>query len=187
MTIDERALPERVTWPSIPVGAGEVFEIHDPKQAAELSYRCRVLKAELSRMQTLADEVLRDTLAEQAATALRLDDLEVTEKTGTPSYDADEIYNGLVAAGMSPAAAESLFYVERKVADGKELNKLANRHDGYAKVIVAGTKRRRGSLSISRKRQHVATGQIPEAVHKQAVDEARSTREAEAEADELGI
>jgi len=187
MTVDERALPERISWPATPVGAGEVFYLHEPAQAAELSHRCATLMAELRRMKMLADEALRDELASKAAAKLIVSaDLEVEEEPGRVSYDGEALYSGLVAAGLEPDVVAEMF--KPVLRDARELGKLERRNDAVAKAAEAARTRSRGRVVVKRKKGRVAgEAAIPEEVHRQAIDEARSNREAETEASDLGI
>jgi len=187
----EFALPERFTMPAIPIGTGEVCELGDPEQAADWSLRIGEVMRELARMKRLTDDALRDRLMAAGKTTLAFGDLEVSEDTGKPTYDAQGLYDGLVAGdgthGLSPEAVESLFVFERKVADGKELVKLGNRNAVFARIVAENTKRTRGRLKIKRKRSSAPAPRVPEAFHRAVIDEARQTRESEELADDLGI
>jgi hypothetical protein len=179
------ALPEKhsVAWPD----TGEEYDLATTGAAAALSHRAAEAIRYLKELKGQADAVLRAELERVGQSHLLCGDLEVFESTGKPTYDADEILNGLIAAGMDAAAAEALFEIERKVSDGTELNKIANRVDKYRMVVAAGTKRSRGSLTIKTRPDKTPAPQIPEAFHREVVAQARVEREAEAEANDLGI
>lgn len=179
--------PQRLYMPSIAIGAGEICDLGDAAQAADWSYRLGVAMSELRRLKNQADEALRGVLEDQAATHLQVGDLEVSEQAGQASYDVTWLMQALVDAGMPEDVMGGLFEAEWKVRDAKELQKLENRHQKYAAVIAQARTRKRGRLTVKRKRQQAPAPQVSESVHRQVIDEARATREAEAEASELGI
>lgn len=142
---DEVAPRELTGTVTIP-GSGETFNLAVPGEAAAAASAAGLIANQAKDVKKKADAVLRFHLEVQGRTQTWLGDFEVSETTGSPEYDADFILNGLIEAGMDPAAAEQLFVVERKVANGTELKKLATRVDAYAKVIEQGTKRKRGYI-----------------------------------------
>lgn len=175
--------PEIRVLRAVMPGTGEAFDLRDPEQVAAASYQAGRMLAMLRNLKETTDGILRDQLKEHAQTTLMVGDVEVTEETGKATYDAETIYQGLIDAGMATDIAEQHFYYERKVKDGRELNKLATRHDDYAKAITAGTKRSRGRIVTHHKGPGAAAPKTP-LVIQQAVS---SRQDAEAEAENIGI
>lgn len=186
MTVDERALPERLTWPIVGFGQGEVCNLHDPEEAADWAERIGQVMSELRRMKTLCDEALRGVLGAEATASLIVSPtLEVTEEPGRVTYDGEVLYQGLVAAGLHPDVVAEMF--KPTLRDARELGKLERRNDKVAKAAEAARTRSRGRIVVKRKKGHVDSAAIPEAVHREVMDNARVERETEARAEELGL
>jgi hypothetical protein len=166
---------------------GQAYDLARVEDAAALSHRCSELSRMLRHLKERADDVLRAQLAEQAVTVMAAGEFEVSEDTGRASYDVQALWEGLVDAGMPEKVAEGLFVIERKVRDGKELTKLATRHDAYGKVIAAATTRSRGYIKVKARRSQAPAPRTPDVIREHVQAEARSEREAEADAAARGI
>jgi len=154
MTTDiERHVPTTATAPI----TGEVYDLTDTDQAAALSSWCSSVWGQLRTAKDLADAALRGRMLAGLVTSLQTENHEVTTGAGRAEYGADAMHDELMtlaedpANGIDPAAVEALFVVERRVVDGRELNKLAGRHTLIGQVVAKHTKRGPGAIKVKRR------------------------------------
>lgn len=136
---------------------GEVYDLTDTDQAAALSSWCSSVWGQLRTAKDRADAALRQKMLSGLTTTLQTSHHEVTTGSGRAEYDADAMHDELMtlaedpASGIDTAAVEALFIVERRVVDGRELNKLASRHSDIGRIIAAHTKRGPGAIKVKRR------------------------------------
>lgn len=178
--------PYTPTTATAPI-TGEVYDLTDIDQAAALSSWCSSVWGQLRTAKDRADAALRQRMLAGLVTSLQTENHEVTTGAGKAEYDADAMHDALMtlaedpANGIDPAAVEALFVFERRVVDGRELNKLASRDTVIGQVIAAHTKRGPGAIKVKRRPAAQAPAPVtPAYIQEQAAQITREESEARA-------
>jgi hypothetical protein len=119
-------------------GIGEVVNLDKPREVAfaldairDLEWKLRAAKQDLTRALVHASQ-------QEGSKTLRYEGVEVTVKGGSEvTYDAEEVYAGLLEVGMSPERASEVVVetVTRKVS-AVEAKRVAAANPAYAAVIA---------------------------------------------------
>jgi hypothetical protein len=160
---------------------GEVYDTRILAEAAALVERAAEIERNARDAKRFGQDALRAELASQGRAELLIGDYQVTEATGTVTWDADQLRADLEAAGLSRDRLEELFGY--RVRDGQELGKLERRHEAYAEAIERARSRARGRLVVKRKGAPLIAPRAGDAQQQKA----RELAQVEGDASELGI
>ena len=164
-------------------GTGETFDLTVPEQVLAASHALGQIAQQARDEKSKVDEIIRGMLQAGAATTLQIGQYEAQEGSGRATYDAEKIYDAALKAGIPQDAVERMVPLERKVKDGRELNKLANRDDAWKTAMALGTKRSRGSIFVELKQAQAPAPETPKEI--QGVVQERQAEEQAAE--EMGV
>lgn len=172
-------LERRLTFPAIPIAAGEVCDVTDPAQAALWSMHLSRLWGEIRRLKEQCDDALRAELAQTGRTSMIVSgDLEVFEGPGKADYDGEALARALLDAGIDKDEVAAMF--RPQLRDARELGKLERRNDMVAKAAEAARTRGRGGIKVRQKGQHAVAPRTPDSIRDHVADDRRAEAAARA-------